>query len=164
MKFGHGHAQRAPSNITALWRGLHNSMKIWAMPCRATQDRWVVVESSDKIWSTGGGNDKPPQYSWCEKPRNSMKRQKYMTPEYEPPRLEGVQCVTGKNWRKITNSSRKKEAAGPKRKWCSVVDVFGGENKFWCYKEKYCIRTWNVRSMNQDKLLSRRWQEWTLMS
>ena len=86
------------------------------MPCRATQDRWVTVESSDKIWSTGGGNDKPLQYSWCEKPMNSMKRQKDMTPEDEPPRLEGVQYATGKNWRTITNSSRKKEAAGLKRK------------------------------------------------
>ena len=37
--------------ITALpWRrGLHNAMKLWAMPCRATQDRWVMVESSDKM-------------------------------------------------------------------------------------------------------------------
>ena len=25
------------------------------MPCRATQDRWVMVESSDKTWSTGEG-------------------------------------------------------------------------------------------------------------
>ena len=45
-----------------------------------------------------------------------MKRQKDMTPEDEPPRLEGVQYATGKNWRTITNSSRKKEAAGLKRK------------------------------------------------
>ena len=32
------------------------------------------------------------------------------------------------------------------------MDVSGGENKVRCYKEKYCIRTWNVRSMNQGKL------------
>ena len=38
---------------------LSNSMKLWAMPCRATQDRWVMVESSDKMWSTGEGNGKP---------------------------------------------------------------------------------------------------------
>ena len=24
------------------------------MPCRATQDEWVMVENSDKVWSTGG--------------------------------------------------------------------------------------------------------------
>ena len=30
-------------------------MKLWAMPCRATQDGRVTVESSDKTWSTGGG-------------------------------------------------------------------------------------------------------------
>ena len=32
------------------------SMKLWAMPCRATQDRRIMVESSDKMWSTGEGN------------------------------------------------------------------------------------------------------------
>ena len=31
------------------------------MPCRATQDRQIKVETSDKMRSTGGGNDKPPQ-------------------------------------------------------------------------------------------------------
>ena len=32
------------------------------------------------------------------------------------------------------------------------MDVSGGENKVQCCKEKYCIKTWNVRSMNQGKL------------
>ena len=35
----------------------------------------MVVESSDKTWSTGEGNVKPLQHS-CENPMNSMKRQK----------------------------------------------------------------------------------------
>ena len=34
-----------------------------------------------------------------------------------------------------------------------VVDVSGGESKVQCYKEQYCIGTWNVRSMNQGKLV-----------
>ena len=33
-----------------------------------------------------------------------------------------------------------------------VVEVSGGECKFQCCKEQYCIRTWNVRCMNQGKL------------
>ena len=37
---------------------LSNSMKLWAMPYRATQDERVMVESSDKMWSTGEGNGK----------------------------------------------------------------------------------------------------------
>ena len=32
------------------------------------------------------------------------------------------------------------------------MDVSGDESKFQCYEEKYCIGTWNVRSMNQGKL------------
>ena len=41
--------------ITAFswWKGLCNSMKLWTMPCRATQDEWVTVKSSDKMWSIG---------------------------------------------------------------------------------------------------------------
>ena len=55
-------------------------------------------------------------------------------------------------WRTTTNSPRKNEAAGPKRKWCSVVNVSGDESKIRCCKEQYCIGTWNVRSRNQGKL------------
>ena len=86
------------------------------MSCRATQDGRVMVEHSDKTWSTGGGNGKPLQYSCPENPMGSMKRQKDMTPEDEPPRSEGVQYATGEKWRTITNSSRKKEMVGPKQK------------------------------------------------
>ena len=66
--------------------------------------------------------------------------------------LEGVQYVTGEEWRAITNSCRKNEVAGPKQKQRSVVGVSGGESKVQCCKEQYCIGTWNVRSMNQGKL------------
>ena len=44
------------------------------MPCGATQDGWVTVESSDKTWSTGEGNGKPLQYSCLEDPMNCVKR------------------------------------------------------------------------------------------
>ena len=88
----------------------------------------VIVKSSDKVWSTGGGNGKPPQYTCCENAMNSMKRQKDMTLEDELPRSEGVQYATGEERRAI-NSSRMNEAAGPKRKRHSVVDVSGGEIK-----------------------------------
>jgi len=74
-----------------------------------------------------------------------------MTMKDESPRLEGVQCTTGEE-RRPTKSPGKSEAAGPKRKWCSVVDVSGDENKIGCCKEQYCIGTWNIRSVNQGKL------------
>ena len=32
------------------------------------------------------------------------------------------------------------------------MDVTGDGSKIRCYKEQYCIGTWNVRSMNQGKL------------
>ena len=82
---------------------------------RATQDGLVMVESSDKTQSTGGGNGNPFQYSFLENPMDKMKRQKELTPEDEPPRSEGVQYVTGEEWRAITSSSRRKEVAQPKQ-------------------------------------------------
>ena len=62
-------------------------MKPWVMPCKATQHRRVMVESSDKMWSTGEGNGKPLKYSCLENPMNSMKRQKDRTLKDEIPRL-----------------------------------------------------------------------------
>ena len=38
----------------------------------------------------------------------------------------------------------------PKQKQYPAVDVTG--SKVQCYKEQYCIGTWNVSFMNQDKL------------
>ena len=71
-----------------------------------------------------------------EHPMSSMKKQKDMTPEDEPPRSEGVQCATEEDQRAITNSSRKNEATGPKWKQCSVVDVTGSKTKVQSYKEQ----------------------------
>ena len=90
------------------------------MPCRATQDRWVTVESSDKMWSTGEGNGKLLQYSYLKNPINSMKKQKDMTLKDELPWLVGAQYVTGEEFR---NNSRKNEETAPKQKQHPVVDV-----------------------------------------
>ena len=69
------------------------------MPCGAIQDRQVIVESSDRMWSTGEGNGKPLQYSYLENPMNSMKRQKDKTLKDELPRLVGAQYATGEEQR-----------------------------------------------------------------
>ena len=118
------------------------------MPCGATQDVWVMVERSDRMWSTGEGNGKPLQYSCLENPMNSMKRQNGRTLKDELPRLVGAQYATGDQWR---NNSRKNEGMEPKQKQHSVVDVTGDTSKVRCCKQQYCIGTWNVRSMNQGK-------------
>ena len=76
------------------------------MPCRATKDGWVMVESYDKTWSTGEGNGKTLQHSCLENPMNSMKRQKDKTLKDELPRLVCAQYATGDQWR---NNSRKNE-------------------------------------------------------
>ena len=80
---------------------------------------------------------------------NSMKRQKDRTLKDELPRSVGAQDATGDQWR---NNSRKNEETEPKQKQYPFLDVTGDGSKVRCYKEQYCIGTWNVRSMNQGKL------------
>ena len=65
------------------------------MPCGATQDGQVMMESSDKTWSTGEGNEKPLQYSCLENLMNSMKKKKDRTLKDELLRLVGAQYATG---------------------------------------------------------------------
>ena len=118
------------------------------MPCRATQDGWVMVESYDKTWSTGEGNGKPLQYSCLENTMNSMKRQYDRISKEELPRSLGARYATGDHRR---NNYRKNEGIEPKQNQYTAVDVTGDRSKIRS-KEQYCIRTWNVRSMNQGKL------------
>ena len=119
------------------------------MLCRVTQDGRVMVENSDKMWSTGEGNGKPLQYSCLENSMNSMKRQKDRTLKDELPRSVGAQYATVDEWRP---NSRMNEEIEPKQKQHPVVDVTGDGSKIQCCNEQYCIGTWNVRSMNQSKL------------
>ena len=63
------------------------------MPSKATKDRWVIVESSDKMWSTGEGNGKLLQYSCFGYPMNSMKRQKDGKLKDELPRSGGAHML-----------------------------------------------------------------------
>ena len=93
---------------------LSNSMKLsHARGHGATQDRRVMVERFDRMWSTGEGNGKPLQYSCLENPMNSMKRQNDRILKEELPRSVGAQYATGDQWR---NNSRKNEGMEPKQK------------------------------------------------
>ena len=72
----------------------------------------VMVERSDRMWSTGEGNGKPLQYSCLENPMNSIKRQNDRILKEELPKLVGAQHATGDQWR---NNSRKNEGMEPKK-------------------------------------------------
>ena len=92
----------------------------------ATQDRQVMVERSDRMWSTGEGNGKPLQYSCLENSMNHMKRQNNRILKEELPRSVGAQYATGDQWR---NNSRKTEGMEPKQKQYTVVDMTGDRSK-----------------------------------
>ena len=96
-------------------------------PCPwGNQDRRVLVERSDRMWSTGEGNSKPLQYSCLENPMNSMKRQNDRILKEKLPRSVGIQYATGDQWR---NNSRKNEGMEPKQKEYPAVDVTGDRSK-----------------------------------
>jgi hypothetical protein len=86
--------------------GLHsNLMKLCIMLYRATQDEWVMVESSDKTWSTGKGNHKPLQYSCLKEPHEQYEKTKGMTMKDE------LSSCPVCYWRKLRNGSRRNKEA-----------------------------------------------------
>ena len=74
------------------------SHAMWGHP-----DGWVMVERSDRMWSTGEVNVKSLQYSCLENPMNSMKRQNYRILKEELPRLVGAGHATGDQWKNMYN-------------------------------------------------------------
>ena len=82
-------SQSNPTRTTAL----SNSMKP-SHACRANQNGRVMVERSDRMWSTGEGNGKPLQYSCLENLMNSMKRQNDRILKEELLRSVGTQYAT----------------------------------------------------------------------
>ena len=96
------------------------------MLCGPPQDRRVMVERSDRMWSTGGGNGKPLQYSCLENPMNNMKRQNNRILKGEFLGSVVAQYTTGDQWR---NNSRKNEGMEPKEKQYPIVDVTADRSK-----------------------------------
>ena len=119
------HDHKKLTKLITWTTALSNSMKI-SHARGATQDGWVMVERSDRMWSIGEEKGKPFQYSCLENPMNSMKRQKDRTLKDELPKSVGAQYVTGDQWR---NNSRKKEEMESKQKQYPVVDVTGDGSK-----------------------------------
>ena len=119
-------------------------MKLWAMPCRATQDGRVMVETKCGLLEEGMANLfsflalRNPWTVWEDKKDRTLKA--------ELSRSVGAQYATGEEWR---NNSRKNEETEPKWKQCPVVDVTGDESKVRCCKEQYCIGTWKVHESRE---------------
>ena len=93
------YSEKTSQSNHARTTALANSMKP-SHGCRATQDGRVMVERSDRAWSTGEENGKPLQCSCLENPMNSMKRQYDKIPKEELPRSLGALNATGDQWKK----------------------------------------------------------------
>ena len=137
------HNCRKQTNMITCVTALCNSMKIWTMPCKATQDRRIMVERSDKHGALEKGMASHYSILALRTPWTIWEGKKIGHWKMNP------QIRVGEEW---GNKSKRNEEAEPKWKWCLVGHQSGGESKVWCNKKQYCIRTWNVRSMNQYKL------------
>ena len=84
------YSQKTSQSNHSRTTALSNSMKL-SHAHRSTQDGRVMVETSDRMCSTGEGNGKPLQYSCLENPMNSMKRQNDRILKEELPRSVGAQ-------------------------------------------------------------------------
>ena len=100
------HNQRKLTNLVTWNTAFSNSMKLWAMPHRAIQDRWVMVESSDKTWSAGEGTGKILHHSCLENPMNSMNSIK-------------------ENWMIIIKAKTMKTSWWRVRRWCNWGEEHG---------------------------------------
>ena len=132
------------TQITAFSNSVKLIYAMWGHPRR--------LGHGGEVWQNvvyWRGNGKPLQYSCLENPMNSMRRQKDRTLKDELPRSVAAQYATGDQQR---NNSRKNAEMEPKQKQHPVVNVTGDRSEVWCYKKKFCIGTWNVRSINQGKL------------
>ena len=90
------------------------------MLCRAIQDRWVMVESSDNHFSV-----------LVLRTHEQYEKAEDGTLKDELSRLVGAQYATGDQW---INKSRKDEGTEPKQKQYPVVDVTGDRSEVWCCK------------------------------
>ena len=69
------YSQKSSQSNHTRTTALSNSMKL-SHARGATQDGRVMVERSDRMWSTGEGNGKPLQYSCLENPMNKYEKAK----------------------------------------------------------------------------------------
>ena len=79
---------------------------------------------------------------------NNMESEKHRTLKDELPRSVGDQYATGEQQR---NNFRKREETEPKQQ--PVVEITRDRSKVQCNKKQYAIGTWNVRPMNQGRLV-----------
>ena len=119
------YSQKSSQSNHTRTTALSDSMKI-SHAHGATQDGWVMVERSDRMWPTGEGNGKPLQYSCLENLMNSMQRQNDRILKEELPRSVGTQYATGDQW---SNNSSMNEGMKPKQKQYPAVDVTGDRRK-----------------------------------
>ena len=122
------HNHRKLTKLITWITALSYSMKLWAMPCRASQGHgggvWQNVVHWRGEWQTTSVFLPWEPHEQYEKAEKTLKN--------ELPRSVGAQYATGEEWR---NNSRKNEATEPKWKQHAVVDVTGDGSKTWCFKE-----------------------------
>ena len=122
-------------------------MRHWFCKCNCSK--------LSKYWWEKNFNNKVCRENHSSKStsRTGNKVRKRKTEKTEIPLPPALMPPGTKKWIRPFSKpkERKNEEMEPKQKQHPVVDVTGDGSKVQCCKEQYCIRTWNVRSMNQGK-------------
>ena len=153
-----------PPSWTAalLWqRGLRNSMKLWAVLCKTTQDRMVIVKSSDKMWSPGEKNGNPTSILAARTPWKAWKGKKIRHWKMSPLGWKVSNMLLRKNkWQLLI--APKNEADGLKQKWQRhhFADKGPYSQKYshvqmWQldYQEGWAPKNWGFRILVLEKTL-----------
>ena len=107
-----------------LWqKSLCNSMKLWAMPCRATQNGHVIEETSDKISALEEGMANHSNFLVVRTPWTVWKGEKIWHWKMNSPRSEGSSMLLGK--------SRGQLLIAPERMKC--LDQRRNDTQLWMY-------------------------------
>ena len=136
-----------------MWgRCQYNSVKLWAMPCRATQDGQVIAESSGKMWSTGEGNGKPPPVYLPWELHELCRRTKLWHQKMSPPGLKVSNILLGKSGGELLRVPERMKQLGQSRNdtqlWmCPVMKVKSNASENNIAQEPVMLG-----SMNQGKL------------
>ena len=92
-------------------------------------------------------------FAW-RTPQTVRKDKKTWQWKMNPPGWKVSNMLLGKSRGQLQIVLERMKWLGQSRSWlwCWYLAVSDGESKVWCYKEQYCIGTWNVGSVNQGKL------------
>ena len=150
-------------HTTCCGEGACVTLNLWAMPCRAPEDGWVIVKSSDKRWSTGERKANHSSILAMKTPWTVQKGKKIRNEKMNPPGQKMSNMLLGKSGGQLLIVPERMKPLGQS----------GNDTHLWIYlvvkvksnavKNNIAIGTWNIGSIIKVNWTwsNRIWQELT---